>query len=86
MRALESCPPLFRRQEARRHLPQVEFPGFVPLARLGQFQGRGTNFQFVEFQNEVFRTERRERKNGGVEFNFAEIVPDLLNLADPMNR
>ena len=80
MRALESCPPLFVVRKARRHLPQVEFPGFLPLARRAVRELRA-DFHFVQVQYLVFRAVGREGENRGIEFNLALTIFDFLDPA-----
>jgi hypothetical protein len=66
-------------KKSRSHLPQIEFPGFVPAVCLRKLKGRRRNFNLDKLQNLVFRVIWRAGKDCRIEFNLALMVLGLLN-------
>ena len=79
--SIGKLPAFVKGQEACRHLPQVELPGFVPLSCLSEFQRRWAGFELCDLEQEVDGAVRGLGEDAWVEFDFAEIIPDLLDFA-----
>ncbi len=45
---IRELPAFIQGQKPRRHLPQIELPGFVPLSGFGKIERSGANFNFGE--------------------------------------